>query len=226
MKKTLLSLSFIIGMFTGNAQVLLYEGFNYAVGDSLPMHGWTGINNGDKVFVTSGSLSYTGFAPSVGNKISFDGAGRDFQKTFTSQAAGIVYMSFIFQVTDASLLDTVTYFTGVGASSLTFGSTVWIRKSGIGFNIGFNARSTVAYNSWDNTVYDFNTPILIVVSYQIVSGTTNDIANMWINPNASSFGATTEPTPTITITNGGTDLTAIDRIFVSIDFHGIILPLL
>jgi len=214
MKKTLLSLSFIIGMFTGNAQVLLYEGFDYAVGDSLPMHGWTGINNGDKVFVTSGSLSYTGFAPSVGNKISFDGAGRDFHKTFTSQAAGIVYMSFIFQVTDASLLDTVTYFTGVGASSLTFGSTVWIRKSGIGFNIGFNARSTVAYNSWDNTVYDFNTPILIVVSYQIVSGTTNDIANMWINPNASSFGATTEPTPTITITNGGTDLTAIDRIFV------------
>ncbi|OFX28804.1 MAG: hypothetical protein A2X08_02410 [Bacteroidetes bacterium GWA2_32_17] len=201
-------------MLTGNAQVLLYEGFDYAVGDSLPMHGWTGINNGDQVFVTNGSLSYTGFAPSVGNKISFDGFGRDFQKTFSSQAAGTVYISFIFQVTDASLLDTVSYFTGVGATSATFGSTVWIRKSGTGFKLGLNARSTVAYNSWNNTVYDFNTPILLVVSYQIVSGTTNDIAKMWINPSASSYCAATEPTPTITITNGGTDLTAIDRIFV------------
>jgi hypothetical protein len=193
----------------------IYESFNHPVGDSLPMHDWIGINSGDQILVTGGNLNYPGFASFInGNKISFNGSGRDFQKTFTKQKDGTVYMSFIFQVTDASVLDTLnsSYFAGFGQNYTVFGSTVWIRKSGLGFNVGLNARSTTN-TIWDNTVYDLNSPILIVVSYQFDS-INPDIANIWINPSDSSFGSVTEPIPSITIQNSEVDLSEINRIFI------------
>ena len=137
MKNILLSLSFVFVSLFGVAQFPYYEGFDYTVGDSLPQHSWTGINSGDQILVTNGSLNYSGLTPSIGNKISFDGYGRDFQKTFTSQTTGTVYMSFIFQVTNIGSDTTGGYFTGFGANSITFGSTVWTKQNGTGFNIGF-----------------------------------------------------------------------------------------
>lgn len=217
MKKTLLTLSLIIAVITVNAQALLYEAFDYNVNDSLTLHGWTGVNGGDSIVVVAGNLDYTGLIQSVGNKISFGGYGRDYQHTITSQTTGTVYMSFILNVTNVDADSTGGYFTGFGSSATTFGSTVWTKKNGTGFNIGLNAKSTLAYTTWSTDVYTTNTPIFIVVSYEIVSGTINDVVKMWINPLSTTLGGVTAPAHTITITNGAADLTAIDRIFVRQD---------
>lgn len=219
MKKTLLSLSLIFAMFAGNAQLITYEPFNYNVGDTLPSPLWTGINTGDQIFVTSGNLSYTGFANSTGNKISFNGLGRDYQSTFTSNTTGTVYLSFLMQVTDTSLLDAVNggYLSGIASNTTTFGATVWTRKTANGYNIGLNARTSLTTIVWDAIERPLNTIVLVVVSYELISGATNDVTKLWINPSSTDFGAITEPTPTITTTNTGTDLTAIDRIFIRQD---------
>jgi hypothetical protein len=196
-----------------------HEGFDYPVGDSLPMHGWTGINGGDQILVTAGSLSYSGLATSIGNKVSFDASGRDFQRTITPQTTGTVYMSYILQVTGLGSLNTTGgYFTGFGASPTTFGATSWIKQNGTGFSLGVNAKSTVTYTVWDATALPLNTPVLVVVSYEIVDGTINDIAKMWINPAAGSLGGGSAPTPTLTVTNGAADLAQLDRIFLRQDY--------
>lgn len=210
----------VIAIYSTNAQVTLphYEGFDYNVGDSLPMHGWIGYNSGDQILVTAGSLSYSGLLASVGNKVSFDGLGRDFQMTVASQTAGTVYMSFIMQVTAlGSLNATGGYFTGFGSSSTTFGSTVWLKLTGSGYSIGINPRTTTANTVFDATEIALNTPVFVVVSYEFVTGATNDIAKIWINPSASSFGGVTVPTPTLTAANTIADLTEIERIFLRQD---------
>lgn len=215
MKKSLLSLSLLFAIFTVNAQVLLHEPFDYTVGDSLVQHGWTGVNTGDSAVITTGSLSINDFAPSTGNKLSFAAGGRDYQKTFTSQTSGTVYMSFIVQVTDVSALTSSSHFVGFAQNTTDFGSSVWAKK-GVAANtfaIGLNARSTLAYTSWSSTELPLNTPILVVVSYQMISETTNDVVKMWINPSSSSFGISA-PTENLNIVNGGTDFTQIDRIYI------------
>ncbi|PKP21330.1 MAG: hypothetical protein CVU05_07060 [Bacteroidetes bacterium HGW-Bacteroidetes-21] len=218
MKKTLLTLSLIIAIFTVNAQVLLYESFDYPVNDTLTQHGWTGINGGDSIVVVAGNLDYSGLVPSTGNKIAFGGYGRDYQYAITSQATGTVYMSFIMNVTNIDLLDaTGGYFTGLGATNTNFCSSVWTKKGSTGYNIGLNARTTVAYTTFDTQEMTVGTPVFVVVSYEMVAGTTNDIAKMWINPVSTTFGTATPPAATITITNGGTDLTPIERIFIRQD---------
>lgn len=218
MKNTLLSFFMLLLVFQAPAQAFLYEGFDYAVGDTLPSPAWAGINAGDQIFVTTGSLNYTGLALPVGNKVSFDGAGRDYHNIFTPVSSGTVYYSFIFQVTGLGSLDTNGgYFTGLGASTTLFGATLWTKSNGSGYQIGLNARTTLAYTSWSSTVYNINTPVFIVISYEMIAGTTNDIVKMWINPNPSTFDISTPPTQDITIVNGGTDLSSLDRIFIRQD---------
>lgn len=222
MKKFLLSLSLITAMFTGNAQILLYEGFEYPAGDSLPQHGWTGLNSGDQILVTAGNLDYAGLATSVGNKIAFSDYGRDFQKTFTAQTSGTIYMSYIIQATFLDSLDAVGgYFAGLvaGSSTTNFASTLWAKKNGTGYSLGLNARSSVAYTSWNATALTANTPIFVVVSYEMISGITNDVAKMWINPAPASLGLATSPAADITIINGGTDLASFDKIFLRQDSY-------
>lgn len=217
MKKILLGFLFAFFIFISNAQVLVYEPFNYNVGDTLPSPAWTGVNTGDQIFITSGSLNYTGLAPSIGNKISFDGGGRDYQRTVTAQTSGTVYMSFILQVTDITTLDTNgSYFSGFASGTATFGATVWSKKNSAGtaYRLGFNPRSTAANTSWSTTDMNINTPVFVVVSYQLVAGAANDIVNIWINPDAATFNTASAPTTTFAITNAGTDLTQIDRFFV------------
>ena len=219
MKKTLLSLSLILAMFAGNAQLITYEPFNYNVGDTLPSPLWTGVNTGDQIFVTNGNLSYVGFANPVGNKVSFNGIGRDYQSSFTSNTTGTVYMSLLMQVTDATSLNSTIggYFSGFAASTTTFGGAIWTRRAANGYNIGLTARTSNAAIVWDATDNLMNNPVLVVVSYELVSGTANDVVKLWLNPSSTDFGAATEPTPTLTTTNTGTDLTAIDRIFIRQD---------
>ena len=219
MKKTLLSLSLILAMFAGNAQLITYEPFNYNVGDTLPSPLWTGVNTGDQIFVTNGNLSSVGFANPVGNKVSFNGIGRDYQSTFASNTTGTVYMSLLMQVTDATSLNGTIggYFSGFAASTSLFGGAIWTRKATNGYNIGLTARTSTASIVWDATDNLTNNVVLVVVSYELVADTTNDIVKLWVNPSSTYFGAATEPTPTLTATNTGIDLTAINRIFIRQD---------
>jgi hypothetical protein len=204
------------------AQVTLphYDGFNYPGGSTLGGQGtWINNNSGDSILVATGSLSYTGFPASSGNKITFDGAGVDPTKEFTLTSAGTVYYSYLLKVTGFGGMgsDTAGYCSGLyqSPSSTTSGSLVWHRRNGTGFDIGLSTRLT-SDKSWA-PAKSLNATYLIVASYKFITGTTNDSSYLWINPDASSFGKT-EPAPTLVSVNNTTDLTGVARFFIRQDF--------
>ena len=226
MKKIFLAalLTVLIGNVKG--QLLLHEPFNYTPDPVLGLWtqssaAWLRINSGDSILVTNGSLSYPGLPASTGNKVAYDGSGSDYYRTVTGSpvTSGSVYCSFILNV---SSLGTHTatggYFTSLAqaASTTSYGGTVWTRLSATSgkFNIGVSTRSNSAV-SWLAADLDPGTSYFIVVAYDIIAGTANDVARIWLNTTA--IGGS-EPAADAT-SAVGTDLSAsgIDKILIRQD---------
>ena len=226
MKKIFTLIILLCLLNVSKAQLLNYEPFNYtpdATNGLFIQSGgvWKVLNSGDSILVTSGNLSYSGLPASIGNKISFDGGGADYYNTVTSTpvTTGSVYYSFILNVSSLGGLGTTGgYFTSItqAASTTAFGSSVWTRKSSTSgkYNVGVSTRSNSAV-SWLAADLDLGTSYFIVVSYDIIAGTANDVARIWLN--TSAIGGA-EPAADATSVPG-TDLGAvgIDKILIRQD---------
>jgi hypothetical protein len=223
MKKIYFLVLMSIAVLNCQAQ-LMYEPFNYTPDPTNGVYTqsgglWVRINTGDSILVTSGSLSYTGLPASTGNKVAFDGSGSDNYRAFTAQTTGNVYYSFILNVSSLGTMNTTgTYFTGLiqTASTSSFGATVWTRLSATAgkFNIGISTRSNSAV-SWLAADLNPATSYFVVADYEIISGTANDIAKIWLN--TSAIGGS-EPAADATAVPG-TDLSAagIERVLLRQD---------
>jgi hypothetical protein len=220
-----LSLLFIILMSAAtlgqdSVTVPYTDHFNYNTGSIGGQGKWVNLNTGDSLIVTAGNLSYPGFAASTGKKLAFDGAGKDPAITFTQTYSGKIYASFLLKISSLGSMNTTGGYIATfyqGAASVTSGTLLWLRKDadGTSFDIGLSSRTTTTI-SW-TTAKTVGTTYLIVMDYEIVSGATNDVSNLWINPDASSFGSATVPTPALTTTNSAADLTGLGRFTIRQD---------
>jgi hypothetical protein len=211
MKKIYLVLSLIVA-HVSMAQSLLYDGFNYTPsatnGINVQSSGaWANVNTGDSILVTANSLTYTGLAASIGNKVAFDGAGVDNYRFFSPQTTGTVYASCILNVSSLGTMNaTGTYvlnFMETG-STATYGGCLWLKASATAgkYLIGISNRSSVSPVTYTTVDMNLNQSYFIVFSYEIIAGLANDVTRMWIN--TTQFGGTA-PVSTLTAT-GGTDL--------------------
>ena len=219
-------LGFLLIMGTGKsvlAQVTLphYEGFEYTTGSVLQTQGgWTAINSGDDILIAEGNLSFPDYAASKGNRIAFGGSGLDHNKSFTSINSGTIFFSFIIKVTDisAAIEEAGGYFAGFGQNNTNFGATVWLKKDESNFRIGIGTRTNTSAIAYSTDIFALNSEILIVAAYQFNSESGDDIASLWINPPSASFGSTTVPAATLSVTNtGGIDLSSISLFFIRQD---------
>ena len=222
MKYTIIHVSVLLALGLSGINVqsalIFQDPFDYSAGSSLGgQGGWVNANSGDEVTVASGNLSASGLATSSGNMVTFGGAGYDPQRTFTAQNTTLYY-SFILRITDLGSLNTIGgYFAGFGQNATTFGATFWAKSDGEGgFQLGINQRTTVANTVWSASSQSVDSVILIVGSYVVNSGTANDRADLWINPNASTFSGTA-PAAHLSSTPGSSDLSSIDRFFIRQD---------
>jgi len=213
MKKLyILSLLMVSGLSFGQSTLPFYDGFNYANASNLGgQGGWVNLNSGDEVVVASGNLSYTGLAASTGNSVTFGGAGTDPQLAITPQTTGVIYASYLLNVTDISGLTFAngSYHFGLGTGT-SFASTVWIKPAtATEYSIGINKRTTAADAVFSTTNVAVNQTLFIVVAFDIA----NQTSSMWINPVASTLGDTTIPTPSLTASTGA-NVTTIDKAFL------------
>lgn len=222
-KLWLLAVVLFAGSGVAWGQLLLTEPFNYPphATDGLAKQSsgvWKKFNSGDSLLVESGNLSYSGLPTSTGNKVTFGGAGTDYYTSFASQTSGTVYMSFLMNITDlGSLTTTGGYPIGfIDGGTSNFASRLWIRLSGTSnFNLGINAGSVSSNTAWASNTLSTNTTYLVVISYQFVSGNSNDISKIWINP---VLGNSSEPTAQATSTNSSANDNAnIQRVFLRQD---------
>jgi hypothetical protein len=197
-----------------------FDPFNYAAGAHLGGQingnflGWSDIGTataGPYIVVGTNSLSVPGLAPSTGNCIEFGGLGKSVRFSFPTGnpvTSGTLYYSHVLQVVNTNGLVSGIFMSGfnnsVGSQTnqpTVIGTRLYIQPTNGGFNLGLSKNSSTSTDwVWDPRTFTNNQVIFIVGSYTFTGG--NDISQMWINPNSTTFGAANPPTPSLVNTNG------------------------
>jgi Immunoglobulin I-set domain len=174
--------------------------------------------------VAAGDLSVSNLLSDGGGRsAAFGGNGDSALMNLTTSANGItsgtVYFSFALKLVDITSLDTNgAYFAGfcnlqshdhgIGTPSSVAGR-VLVRSDGAGgFNIGLQEggnNSPSGFNTaWDNRSFTTSDTIFVVGSYTFNSGSSSDdVADLWINPDGSSFGVDDASAPPADLTSSG-----------------------
>lgn len=182
----------------------LSDSFDYNEGANLgDQPGWSKVNGGDEMVVSSGSLDYTGLKASTGNSITFGGSGSETAMMFEGVTSGTVYASFLFKVTafqtgSSPDLTDGGYFASLAKGTSSYDARVWIRPNpnttGTTYDIGFGYETSKP--PFSSSTYNLNDVILLVMSYNL---DTSEI-KAWINPAEGSLEGT-EPTADFTATD-------------------------
>ncbi len=218
MKKNYAIISMLALVMGVQSQVLVYEGFNYNLGDLGTNGGWVPRSTGTDIQVVADNLSYPGFIPSVGNAAQYSSTGKDPQLAFSTQTSGVVYASFLLKVTDVSIATVPRYSFGLSnaadpaVSSGNYTACLYIKSATGGYQIGVNRGTTDTDTQWAPSAYTQGDVVLVVVSYDI----TNQVSKLWVNPVAGSFGNETPPAESATASAGnfpGTNSNTISSVF-------------
>jgi hypothetical protein len=220
MKKTLL-LSILVALFSTRAHATLDPNFpyhfNYTVGANLIGNGaWVQAGPNPIVntpTIVSGNLKICGAINGSGGSVSFGGNGTSARAVlYNTYSSGSLYYSFNLKLTDISAMSGAgVFFVGFNNSSSSSASTptvvttrLFAKKSGSGYvlGVGVDGSGTV----YDTTVHYVNETLFIVGGYTYGATPTEDYSQLWINPDASYFGAGSAPTTplTVTLTTGWT----------------------
>lgn len=168
--------------------------FDYAEGSSLgAQEQWTNINSGDNILVAAGSLNYPN-ATSSGNSVTFSGSGIDCFSPFTSVTDGAIYASFMMNVTDlAAAVDAAeTYFAAFTDASRSFKARMFFKRTGTQYQLGLDAPSFTT--NYDTSLRNIGDVVFVVMGYDFASNT----LNAWINPDLTTFSASTPASLTAT----------------------------
>lgn len=175
--------------------------------------------------IASGDLIVPGlYSTGGGQSAAFGGNGTSARLNLSVGAGGIlsgtVYYSFAMRLNDISTLNSGGVFwagfnNAQGSQSTTPGTVVTrlvtrTNSTTGGFNIGLDkASGLVGSFVWDSGTYTTADTIFVVGSYTFNTGTTtDDISQLWVNPNSSSFGGASAPGGSLSST-AGTDIARV-----------------
>ncbi|MFZ4520805.1 MAG: IPTL-CTERM sorting domain-containing protein [Bacteroidales bacterium] len=157
-------------------QALLDENFAYPAGDLITAHGWASHSGAgtQAITVAASGLTFPGYIDSgIGNAALVDNNGEDDNKTFTTQTSGVVYSSFMVNVTTSAL--GYFYHFSVNPINTTFRGRVYMNTTNhFGLGVGSNAATYAAATFTPGTTY------LLVLKYEIVPGTINDKVSLFV----------------------------------------------
>lgn len=191
-------------LFSQTSSLLLEEDFEYATGtDMSGTNAWDpGATGTNRVTVSEQSLTYAGYPNAAVKAVSFVPLSDRIQKSFEGSRTGTYYYSFLISVSSAGSGD---FFAGFFSAN-AFRGRAYIKAEGTGFQFGLvkTTTGTVTYTS--GTPFSFGTTYLVVVKYEFVTGTGNDIVSLYVNPDLT---ANDPGLPAIgPLTDTGSDITA------------------
>ena len=200
-------------------QLYCYEPFVYTnvggpVSSNTPNQWGFCCGGPDDSMVAPGSLTYSGWPSSLGNSFTNGGLGQGVRRVWgTNISSGVLYLSALYRVNDLGFGSWNGVATQVGSlqdSTNNIHYQIQIRSnSPTGYVIGLQKNGTGSTAVFDTTEYHAGDTILFVGKYEF-SGS-NDVASLWINPSATTFGATTNPTTGFLTRNDGTSGPSFDR---------------
>lgn len=194
----------------------LYEGFNYSVASELRnAPNWANISDSTDEILVGGpnGLTYPNLAGSnqTGNHVTFDGGGSDSAIEFTPVTSGAIYTSFLINITDNASVDTPGYFAVLG----NFDARLWtVPGTNPGeYQIGIsNVNTAPTAGELDATVLTTGSTVLVVMSYDLTTGT----ISAWVNPSDTTFGGTA-PAATASSSEAGDIVTSFNQFAIRQD---------
>jgi len=210
---------------TGSGGTSYLTGANLIGQVNATAHPWfqAGPAGNPQPTIAAGDLTVPGlFSTGGGQSAAFGGNGQSARINLSVGSGGFttgsVYFSFAMKLTDLSALTTNgTFWAGFNNSQGTQTTTpgtvvtrVMTRSATNGFNLGLQEGSQTVLGSlvWDSNVYTTSDTIFLFGSYTFGPGTGDDVSQLWINPNVSTFGAASAPGGAL-ISNGGTDIARV-----------------
>jgi hypothetical protein len=192
----------------------LYEPFDYSnVGGPVSVNtptNWAMNGAGaNDLNVASGSLSYSGLPASIGNSVTNGGNGLGVRRLFGWSAnSGKLYVSALFRINDLGFGAWNGAASPVGAfttpDNTTFRLSIVVRSnSPSGYVIGVQKAGTGATATYDTTEYHAGDTVFLVAKYDFT--VSPNAVSLWINPTASTFGSSAEPTSGFISATSGTD---------------------
>jgi hypothetical protein len=190
--------------------------------------------------IGTGSLSYPGLPAPIGNSVltnnDLAGSARLLLPTpvLADPATSVtVYYSALVRVTDISGLTNQTtgaFFTGLSNSAAAANvapaaAILLIHRNPLedpasapaSYNLGVAATPDNGDRIFGTTAYTTVDTLFVVGAYTMNPGADNDLAQLWINPAGSTFGAAAPPPPTVVspaVAGGTADLANITNFFV------------
>lgn len=171
------------------------ESFQYASGINLTStQKWSSANSGDEVTVGLTSLNYPGIT-STGNSATYSGQGAEAWTQFTTVSSGKIYAGFIMTVSDLSNVtpdQTQTIFAALTGTTVgSYNVRLFVKTVGTQFQIGLDKQNDATTN-YATTLFNVNQPVMVLCSFDYATLT----MSAWINPDLSTFTASTTPTLT------------------------------
>ena len=171
-------------------ELLLEENFDYPVGTQLVgTNGWTqqGTTTTNPIMVESGNLSYPSYVSSnIGNYVTINNSGQDAYKAFASQNSGTVYCAFLVNVSDAQTTGDYFFAFEPSPGNTSYTGRLFIKKDASSSNFAFGISKGTEAAFYTNFDYSLNTTYLVVVKYEMIAGSQNDVISVFINPTLSS----------------------------------------
>jgi MYXO-CTERM domain-containing protein len=221
---------------TAVGAVIVEEPFDYTAGTSLigqtPAVGstwtYTATAAADDLTINGASLTPSGtytlpaaFPAPSGGSVTYSGAGRSYVMPTGSITSGTAYYSMLVKVSDLGVLTGTTAgiigglssnpgAAGGNTNNPTVLSALFARPGTVAdtYQLGVSRNSNPTNASFGSDIALGDT-VFVVGSNEIVSGTQNDIARLWINPDGADFGAASAPAETLTGLNSGNDSTFV-----------------
>jgi len=183
-------------------------------------HAWfqAGPGSNPQPTIAAGDLSIPGlFSTGGGQSAAFGGNGTSARLNLSIGAGGItsgtVYFSFAARLTDLTGLSTSGVFwagfNNAQGSQTTTPNTVVTRvvtrSAGVGaFNLGLDKSSGSASSFvWASGSFTTSDTLFLVGSYTFNPNTDDDVSQLWVNPDASTFGAASAPGGFLSNSTGG-----------------------
>lgn len=196
--------------------LLVYDSFPYAVGSPLVTNSTTG--QGTWVMQTdgqvpgtnvAGNLNVPGLAASISNHL-FWGSATVGMRSVIAQTAistGSIYFSFAYMLEPDSTVpaagagaDTVAALAQTTATATySFKVNVHTNSTGPGYNVGCFKFGGENYGAYATNVVALGETIFVVGRYTFneAAPAGDDTIALWINPNPSTFGGSSAPTPSV-----------------------------
>ena len=199
----------------GFGQLLLVDDFT-GLNVGVPLagqSGWTKFGSGpDATIGNATALTYANYngggAEYVIMPTGASATSKVYKALGSTPAPGTntFYYSLLLRLT-ATTTPSGNYFMSLGdpATGTTYFARLFAQTSGAGFNIGISKLSNTAI--YGSTVLNLNQTYLIVVRYDFVTGTTNDLIYIWVNPSLATEPSTASAEASNSSGNDGTPAT-------------------